>query len=144
MTLDFCNEFFCFYWDFTLRRQIKRQFEFLGKENIFQKYKSKRFLLVWVTPFDNGTYNFFVFFRPFPKKYLLCSFSWMGQIDKVHRAKLQYWNGCVQCIDYSEYIWYLCYCMWQTVGQSPRKNLYGKEGKSEELLKKEKKKKIYF
>ena len=42
----------------------------------------------------SGTNHLCVFFSTFPKKCFLGSFSWMGYTEKVHRAKLQYWNGC--------------------------------------------------
>ena len=37
---------------------------------------------------------FLCLFKLLKKTWLLCYFSWTGQMDTFHRVKLQYWNSC--------------------------------------------------
>ena len=83
----------------------------------YSKYFSKIWkvgvLSVGVTPSDSWYQPFSCFFGTFPKKCVLGSFSWMEQNKTVHRAKLQYWNGCVFVISTIKkkkkilYAWYI-------------------------------------
>ena len=96
----------------------------LGKAIIFQKYERYGFYQLEWHRVTAGTNHLCAFFSTFPKKCFLGCFSWMGHIDKVHRAKLQYCNGC-ELLGYSLYLvaiffflfvlFLYCWCCWPNV-----------------------------
>ena len=78
------------HYNFKFCDSVSPQMCDLVKEIYLKNMKVRGFISLSDTKWQLVVTIFVVFLSPFPKKCLLGSFSWMGQIDKVHRTKLQY------------------------------------------------------